>query len=593
MPRLTGSRAEGRVARVRWAVLIPGLGLLGLLGLLAAGCSTDTDSRATSEAPKGVQRGNVIDDANVKPVSGNRLIYGLEADTDGFDPTTNRWAISGVMVGLAVYDPLAAFNDRSEAKPYLAKSITPNRDYTEWTITLHEGVTFQNGAPLTSAAVKAVLDAHLASFLTSAAFTAVRYNRDTRESGITVKDPLTVVVSMTSPWVAFPAALTAQTGVVPEPGTIGRTAHDKPIGTGPFAQSEWTVGSKWIGKKNANYWRSDQNGTRLPYLDEVEFRPMPQNESRDASLDSDTIQMLQTNQPTSIKKWRDRAGKGDFQIVEDNGEGEESLIMLNNAKAPFDDVNVRRALAFATDTQSYNDIIADGILEVASGPFRANSSWHSEPRDYPSFDMVEAQRLVGQYKSTHGGAPPSFVFGYAGDNEKQVQVLEQGWKQAGFDVSITSNDQSALIAAAIAGGYQADLWRQFGAPDPDGEFQWWTSTNAGFDRPVSDGGTAAAEGGLTLNIARHGSVCVDKALKRGRESADVSVRKFAYADLQQCFANEVPYVWLNHTVWAVVASNKVRGITNGPLPDGEPSLPIGGGGDFGGVTRLTQAWIAP
>ena len=36
----------------------------------------------------------------------------------------------------------------------------------------------------------------------------------------------------------------------------------------------------------------------------------------------------------------------------------------------------------------------------------------------------------------------------------------------------------------------------------------------------------------------------------------------------------------------------VRGITNGPLPDGKESLPIGGAGDFGGVTRLTQTWLA-
>ena len=71
------------------------------------------------------------------------------------------------------------------------------------------------------------------------------------------------------------------------------------------------------------------------------------------------------------------------------------------------------------------------------------------------------------------------------------------------------------------------------------------------------------------------------------------MRKQAYADLQQCMADEVPYVWLDHAVWAVMANTKVRGILTGPLPDGEASLPIGGAGDFGGVTRMTQTWLAP
>ncbi len=61
--------------------------------------------------------------------------------------------------------------------------------------------------------------------------------------------------------------------------------------------------------------------------------------------------------------------------------------------------------------------------------------------------------------------------------------------------------------------------------------------------------------------------------------------------MQQRFAADIPYVWLQHVIWFIVAQNNVRGITNGPLPDGEASLPIGGGGDFGGVIRWTQMWL--
>ncbi|MEZ5144620.1 MAG: hypothetical protein R2726_19215 [Acidimicrobiales bacterium] len=84
---------------------------------------------------------------------------------------------------------------------------------------------------------------------------------------------------------------------------------------------------------------------------------------------------------------------------------------------------------------------------------------------------------------------------------------------------------------------------------------------------------------------------LDAALAKGRSTTDEATRKEAYATVQQRFAEDLAYIWLDHSLWVVAASNKVRGITNGPLPDGAPSLPLGGPGGFGGVTRMTQTWL--
>ncbi len=560
----------------------------GVLGLVAVGCggSTDSSQPTTTEA-RGAQGNQAVND-DAKPVSGGKVTYGLEADTDGFNPTVNRWAISGVMVGLAVYDPLAAYDDKSVVQPYLAKAITANATYTQWTIELRPNVTFSNGKPLTAEAVKAVLDGHLASFLTGAAFTPVK------KDGVKVTGPLTVTVDLNSPWVAFPAALTAQTGVIPEPSTLAAGSTDV-IGTGPFVQTEYVKDSKWDGKKNPTYWRKDKDGVQLPYLDSVEFRPIPDPKARENALKSGELNMMHTSDADSIGRLRELAKDKSIQLIEDNGEGEEGFIMLNNAKEPFNDVNVRRALAYATDTQAYADEINGGVLEPANGVFKKNSPWFADVKGYPEYDLAKATELVNQYKSEHGGQAPKFSLGYTTGSEKQVQYLQSIWKAAGFDVDLKLYEQSAYIAQTVAGAYVANQWRQFGAPDPDGDYLWWTSENAGIPagQTLATGGQPVPEGGLTLNIARHASACVDGALKKGRESADLDVRKAAYKDLQQCFADEVPYVWLDHTVWVVGAAANVRGILQGPLPDGQPSLPIGGAGDFGGVTRLTQTWIAP
>ena len=215
-------------------------------------------------------------------------------------------------------------------------------------------------------------------------------------------------------------------------------------------------------------------------------------------------------------------------------------------------------------------------------PFKESSPWFAETTDNPTYDVEKAKALVAEWSAANGGAKPAFTLGIGAGTEPNAQYLEQNWEEAGFDITIESNEQASFILDAVTGMYQANLWRQFGAPDPDADFLWWTSTNAG----------DAAEGGLTLNIARNKSDCVDAAIKKGRETADIEDRKAAYADLQQCFADEQPYIWLDHANWIIVATPQVRGITNGPLPDGQESLPIGGAGDFGGVTRLTQTWLA-
>lgn len=250
--------------------------------------------------------------------------------------------------------------------------------------------------------------------------------------------------------------------------------------------------------------------------------------------------------------------------------------MLNMSKPPLDDVRVRQAIAYATDQETYNEVVDEGVPQVATGPFKPNSQWRVET-DHPTFDLAEAQRLVQEYEAEVG--PVSFSLGTTENPETReaVQVLQGMWQEAGMDVQITTVDQANFIGEALAGNYDANLWRQFGAPDPDVDYVWWHSKTADGDSNF-------------LNFARLYDEQVDDALERGRQATDLDERKAAYADFQNRLAELVPYVWLGHSVWAVAADNDVRDITNGPLPDGAESLPIGGTGTFGGTHRLTQVW---
>ena len=69
-------------------------------------------------------------------------------------------ASNGIQVAVAIYDTLTTQNSKGEIVPYLAKSITPNATFDEWTIGLHEGIEFHDGTPVDADAVKLNLDSY-------------------------------------------------------------------------------------------------------------------------------------------------------------------------------------------------------------------------------------------------------------------------------------------------------------------------------------------------------------------------------------------------------------------------------------------------
>ena len=226
---------------------------------------------------------------------------------------------------------------------------------------------------------------------------------------------------------------------------------------------------------------------------------------------------------------------------------------------------VRQAMAYATDRAG----LQQGDQRRASSRTPTGRSsparkWYT-PTNYPNYDLAKAKQLVD---AVHAEDRPSAHL-HAGRHHRPRSarrastLLQQMWQQAGMKVTIKSTDQSQFISDAVVGNYQANLWRQFGAVDPDTDALWWYSANAG----------TGPSGGLTLNIARNKDPQIDAALDKGRQSTDEADRKAAYDALQQRFAADIPYVWLQHVIWVIVATNNVRGLTNGPLPDGSPRCP--------------------
>ena len=535
---------------------------VALLAVVATACGGGGGKSSGSSASTG---GSSTTPTSLTPKAGGKLVMGVEAEVDGFDPTKNRFDVTGLTYAATVFDPLTTIGKDNKVHPYLAESITPNADYTVWTIKLRPNITFSNGDPVNADAVVADLQAHQKSALTGLAIT----NIDT----VSKADDLTVTVKCKTAWVPFPIYLAGQVGMVFDPKMLtDPQGSQHPIGSGPFVLKEWVPGNHFIATKNPNYW---QKG--LPYLDSIEYRPIVEAQSRDNSLAAGTIDILHSSDPQTSQ---DLKGNNSVSMITDAssaGRAELGFVMLDTAAPPLDDVTLRQALAYATDRQRYVNVLDFGVNHDATGPFSHTSPWTGDT-GYPSFDLAKAKDLVKQWSAKHGGATPSFELGTtnAGRSLQAVSLLQDMWKQAGITVTIKQVEQSQFINLALLGKYQAYLWRQFGEPDPDADVVWWSSQ------------TAAPIGSLSLNFARNKDPQIDADLQKGRTSSNEADRTAAYQDVAKQFAKDVPYVWLDETLWQVASKKNVHGILDWTLPDGSPGVDH----TIGGLFLPTHVWVS-
>jgi peptide/nickel transport system substrate-binding protein len=554
---------NSRISRRRFLSTGAATGGAVLLGAGAANALLDSSSSASSgpggstAAGPGVNKG--------KPKKGGTAVIGTTAEIDGFFPPNNHWDVNGYLYANTVYDPLTAVAADGSVQPYLCQSLTPNATYTQWTLTLRSGIVFSDGSPLTGAVVKANFDALKASALTGTALGVV--------SSCTVSGPLSVVYTCSQPYVALPAALSTQVGYVVGQAMLdaakSSSSAPKPIGTGPFLYSQWQPNSFFTATRNPHYWRSG-----YPYLNSITFKPIPDTSQREATLKSGGVDLIISNDPNTVDHFQGTSG---YQVVNSLGikgvEPDMDYIMLNCATPPTNDLRIRQALARGLQQSVIQKLFGGGLTAASNGPFPKGSPYYTNT-GYPGYNPAIAKALVKSYKAQHG--TPSLQLTTIPDPRlaKVVQVLQSMWKNVGFDVTIKSIEQAALINNAITGEFQAYTFEQFSAPDPSINYVWWSTT------------TVSPVGGIGLNFARNSDPKIEAALLTGRSTTSAATRKAAYQTVGKRLAIDLPYLWLGQTVWSEVGDSRIQNFAGGTLPNGSAAIAFDNG-----IFTPAQIWM--
>ncbi|WP_019630325.1 ABC transporter substrate-binding protein [Actinomadura atramentaria] len=518
-------------------------------GLLAA-CSSSDGTAADGEPGVSTET----------PKRGGTLTVGVLAEQKGFNPLVSNWDTVGLIYGNTIFDTLTRIDADGKWAPNLAESITVNDEATEFRIKARAGVAFHDGTPCDAAAIAASLTANWKSESNGPALLNVK---DVKAKGDEV------VVTAHTPWPAFPYYLSEYCGVVLAPAMLKdkNGLADKPIGTGPFKFQSWTPNDKLVVVRNEKYWRDG-----LPYLDQVVFKPIADDQSRANALKAGDVDLVHCVGPKVIQQLKDDSSVA--SATDEKGATERNMdtLMINTAKAPFDDLRVRQALAYATDRDRLRKVI-DVVNPASDGPFGPGSPYHSET-GFPKFNLSRAKQLVAEYEREKGKLP---VITLTALNDQtavaRAQMVQAMWKNAGIECKIEQLAQGQAVLNALLGKYDVVHWTQFAAGDPDLNYTWWSEL------------TAAPIGKPSLNFTRFKDADLQKALVAGRTSVKDADRVAAYQQVAKVFAEKVPYIWLNQAVYLVAAKPAVRNWDNGTLPGGKRAQKT-----TTGVINVTETW---
>lgn len=584
-------------------------------GDTAATSTGDTtgDTTGGSDAatiPEGPGENHLTEDEG-EPVRGGTLVYGVEADTaNAWAPFAGSYATSGYVALGSVSDSLFAYTEAGELVPVLVETVEHNEDYTQWVLTIREGITFHDGTPLDAAAVKFNMETCIYSPLTAGAYAP---------TGTITAEGQTVTIDTAGgePWVVLPAYFAGGScGYMMSPtwlGSLPNVPHRveglpiydaelaatpaegnaaAPVGLGAFVFESYTPGNGNVFRavRNENYWRGPNGitGEELPYLDAIEMVVAVDIDGRANGLRSGEYDIIHTSDGDAIQNFLD---EGELEVISTTRYGDTGYVMLNvaegadvdpngsNAASPLLNINCRRALAHAIDQQRLADERGAGLVEPATGPFPPGSVGYLEDSGYPTYDVAAAQAAMDTCLSELGTNQISFSFNTTNDpfNLETNQLILSMWSEAFGDavsVSVAPIEQGQYIGLALTGAFQAQAWRSHSGLDPDQQRLWWHSASAG---PI---------GGLALNFGRFRDSVIDEALQVIKTNPDPEARREAAEAVNRRFGEQVYNWWLNTTVWGVIEQPYVNGVEAAVLPDGTPATGLVGAGRHG----IAQLW---
>ncbi len=454
-----------------------------------------------------------------------------------------------------------------ELEPWLAESWTRSSDGLTYTLKLRPNVTFSDGQPFTSDDVvfsfEAVYDEKVGSVL------ADGLQVGGRKLQAAVLDPLSVAITFPEPFApglrlldGLPIFPRHKLAASLKDGTFGKawgvgTPPQELVGLGPFVLADYKPGERLIFDRNAHYWRKDENGEALPYLDRVVVEIIPDQDTELLRLEAGQLDMTAAEmRPEDYAPLKRVADAGRLKIL-DLGVGFDADSLWFNLKPgglPKQDPRtpwlqhdaLRQAISLGVDRQLFANTVFLGAGVPVYGPITpANKQWHVARGPVVAHDPAEAKRLLGSigladrdhdgvFEDANGRPARFALITQAGNTslERGASVIRDELQKIGLLVDVVTLEGGALIQRFLSGNYDAVYFRVAGTDsDPAANQDFWLSS-----------GTAHVWNLEQPAPATEWERRIDELTRRQSASFDEAERRRLFGEIQEIFADRLPTI---------------------------------------------------
>lgn len=474
-----------------------------------------------------------------------------------------------------------------DVEPWLAEKWEAAADGRTYTLTLRDGLQWSDGTPFTSADVTFTAAAVYAP--QSASILASALQVDHQPLAVTAPDARTVVVTFPAPFgpglrlldnlYIYPrhklgAAL--QAGTFGEAWGVTTPPADMP-GMGPFVLDRYEPGQRLVFARNARYWRKDERGTQLPYLDQVVVEILPDENAELLRLQAGELDMTQQHiRPQDLASARRQEGQGTLRLFELGVSLDPDAFFLNERPAKWgadprgtwiNRAEFRQALSHAVDREAYARTVFLGAAVPVHGPISpGNRQWFWPDLPRLRWDQDRSKLLLEQLGLKNRDADPwledeagtearfsVLVFRGNSSIERGVQVLADYFRAIGVALDVVPLEPGAVIQRMLAGDFEAIFFNYIAtATDPALQRDFWLSS-----------GSAHMWNLEQKTPATDWERQIDELMTKQAASSDPAERVRLFRDVQKIFAEQVPVLYFAAPRLFIGVSSRVRNETPG------------------------------
>jgi peptide/nickel transport system substrate-binding protein len=256
----------------------------------------------------------------------------------------------GVFNNLVVFDQHVAQNSIASIVPDLASAWSWSEDGTQLTFPLRRDVKWHDGKPFTAQDVKCTWDA-LPGVLADKFRINPRKAWYRNVEQITTNGDYEVTFQLKRPQPYLIALLASGQSPVYPCHVPLRDMRSHPIGTGPFKFVEFKPNERIAVTRNPDYWKPGR-----PYLDGIEYTIIPNASTRMLAFVAGKFDLIWVGIPL-LHDVKSQVPQAHCAVVMDNNSRD---LIVNRAAPPFDNIELRRAMALSLDRQAFIDILTEG-----------------------------------------------------------------------------------------------------------------------------------------------------------------------------------------------------------------------------------------